>query len=404
MDRNRLIVIDDNPEIGDFIVAVARISGYEAKYVGSASEFGLLFATWSPTLIMLDLKMPEIDGVELLHYLADQQCKVPIVIMSGHDQKVIETARYLGTEYGLNIIDMLQKPFRSERLQEIFVCQGGCRGGGQDVEAGIIDEAAIRTAIDERQFRLVFQPKVALNAKPEGFCQWRTIGFEALLRWHHPQLGILAPAKFLPQAEALPLMDDLTALVIAEAVVQLARWRQDGLVTTLALNVSGANLESGRFADCLVAACRDECVPPETIIIELTETAAMADPVRAMNILARLRLKGFSLSIDDFGTGYSSLVQLQRLPFTELKIDRALIADCDISQQSRVIVKSAIDLAHNLGLTSCAEGIETASILEVVRQFGCDFAQGYHIARPMNGEQAGAWLRQGSGNTIVQGE
>ncbi len=385
MIQKRLVIIDDQPEIRDFVAKVARMSGYDAQCAASFGQFEAIFQSWKPSLIVLDLHMPDIDGIELLRYLAVHRCQVPIVVISGVDPKIIESARLLGISYGLNIAAVLQKPLRIKELQEILASQG--------VTDDMIDEAGIRTAIEQRQFRLVFQPKVALAATAVGAGHWRTVGFEALLRWHHPQLGILAPAKFLPLAETLPLMEDLTMLVMAEAVGQLVRWRQERLETNVAFNISGTNLGSSRFLECLIATCRDIGAPPEALIIELTETAAMTDPIRAMDIMTRLRLKGFRLSIDDFGTGYSSLVQLQRLPFSELKIDRALVADCAVSRQSRVIVKSAIDLAQTLGLVACAEGIETAAVLDVIRQLGCDFAQGYHIARPMEAEQASAWLR-----------
>jgi len=386
MNAKRLVVVDDDPEIGRFVSNVARLSGYDVQCASFAGQFEGLCETWKPTLIVLDLQMPEIDGIDLLRYLADQRCRAPIVVMSGVDRKIIESARLLGIGYGLNVVAIVQKPARVEELLEIFAAQGG--------GDATIGETDIRAAIDERQFRLVFQPKVSLGTPPSGSGRWRTVGFEALLRWHHSQWGVLSPGSFLPLAESLPLMNDLTTLVISEAVAQMASWCREGLETTVSFNISGADLASCRFADCLTAASRDAGVPPETMIIELTETAAMADPIRAMDILTRLRLKGFRLAIDDFGTGYSSLVQLQRLPFSELKIDRALIADCAVSKQSRVIVKSAIDLAQNLGLVACAEGIETAEVLDVVRQLGCDLAQGYYISRPISADQAGAWLRE----------
>ncbi|WP_431859205.1 EAL domain-containing response regulator [Azospirillum sp.] len=385
---HRLLIIDDEVDIGRYVASVARTCGYDARTVSEAEDFRQQVAAWEPSHIVLDLQMPECDGIELLRFLAEGRSTARIVVMSGVDQKIIESARHLGVGSGLDIAAMVQKPVRAAELRGIL----------EEIKetAGTIDEAAIRAAIANRDFHLVYQPKVDLRRAPLPNGRLPVVGFEALLRWHHPRRGVLPPGEFLRLAETLSLMDDLTDLVVDEAVGQLRAWREKGFTTSLAINVSAANLHTAGFAERLVRQCREAAIDPASLIIELTETAAMTDPIKAMDILTRLRLKGFRLSIDDFGTGYSSLVQLQRLPFSELKIDRALVADCASSKQSRMIVKTAIDLAQNLGLLACAEGIETAATLAVIQDLGCEFAQGYHIGRPMAVVQAEAWLSEAS--------
>ncbi len=386
MTDSRLLIVDDDVEICKYVSSVAKICGYAVQDVTDADAFRTWFDDWHPSHIMLDLQMPDCDGIELLRFLANRKCRARVVVMSGVDLKIIESARHMGVGSGLDIAAMVQKPIRARDLQNVL----------QEIKGGIdiIDKAAILAAIANREFRLVYQPKVALNPAPPRGSRLRTVGFEGLLRWQHPRRGLLPPSEFLPLAETLAVMDDLTEMVIDLALQQLRDWHDKGLVTAIACNVSAVNLKAADFADRLVQRCRQVSISPEALTIELTETAAMADPVKAMDILTRLRLKGFHLSIDDFGTGYSSLIQLQRLPFSELKIDRALISDTTSSEQSRMIVKTAIDLAHNLGLIACAEGIETAACLDAVQALGCDLAQGYHISRPLGADQAEAWLRQ----------
>jgi EAL domain-containing protein (putative c-di-GMP-specific phosphodiesterase class I) len=189
--------------------------------------------------------------------------------------------------------------------------------------------------------------------------------------------------EFIPFAESSAFIDPLTHWLAEAACKQLRAWDTEGLVFDVALNISAHTLHEPRLADVLDDYCGEADVMPARVTLELTETAAMRDAAQMLEVLTRLRLKGFKLAIDDFGTGYSSLVQLHRLPFTEIKIDRTFVADCTRSDESRSIVRVVIDLAHALGMKAVAEGVESADVLDLLRQLGCDEAQGYFIARPM---------------------
>lgn len=225
---------------------------------------------------------------------------------------------------------------------------------------------------------VVYQPRIALPA-------WRITDAEALVRWRHPGRGEIAPGAFIPLAEETGLIIELTRVVTGEALRQCRRWREAGLEIGVAVNASARDVSEIDFPDRLEALCAAAEVPPGVVTIELTETAAMHNAVEMLDSLTRLRLKGFRLAIDDFGTGYSSLAQLQRLPFSELKIDRSFVMEADWSRDARVIIKAVINLAHNLGLAAVAEGVETQGALDFLIELGCDAAQGYHIARPMTG-------------------
>jgi EAL domain-containing protein (putative c-di-GMP-specific phosphodiesterase class I) len=387
MISNRLLIVDDEAAVGDFLVKVAAGRGYEAKAVCDASDFKERLGEWSPARILLDLQMPGTDGIELLRTLAELKCTAEIVIMSGFDEKVIESARRLGEERGLKISATIRKPFRIDEVESILSIPGGTTEQ--------IDVEAIENAIDRAELCLQFQPKIdlAVAAGAGAGTRYRTLGFEGLVRWNHPTRGLLGPGEFLPLAESAGMMDRITDAVLELALGQQRVWLEEGFRTSLAINVSAQNLRDAGFADRLQARCADAGVAPELLIVELTETAAMDDPATAIDIMTRLRIKGLRLAIDDFGTGYSSLVQLQILPFSELKIDRAFVRDCDRSRQSRVIVKTMIDLARNLGLTSVAEGVESRVVLDLLRESGCDMAQGYYVAKPLSSQDSILWLR-----------
>jgi EAL domain-containing protein (putative c-di-GMP-specific phosphodiesterase class I) len=311
--------------------------------------------------------------------------------MSGFDEKVIESARLLGQERGLKISATIRKPFRIDEIENIL--------GVPNESTNLLDPRAIELAIQRSEFCLVFQPKIDLAAATEGDpgSRYKTIGFEGLMRWNHPTRGLVGPVDFLPLAEAANMMDRITDVVIDLAIAQQRIWLDENLKTSLAINISAQNLRDAGFADNLQSRCIAAGVPSESIIVELTETAAMGDAATAMDIMTRLRIKGFRLAIDDFGTGYSSLVQLQVLPFSELKIDRTFVRECDKSRQSQVIVKTMIDLARNLGLACVAEGVESRMVLDFVRNNGCDMAQGYYVSKPVSSQDSILWLRNERG-------
>ncbi len=387
MSPGKVLILDDDAEIGNFLGRVARAGGFEAKATSDISTFRQGYGEDIPSHIFLDLQMPGVDGIEVLRWLAEQKASAEIIIMSGFDQKVIEAARRLGLERGLRITHTMQKPFR---VEDVFSVLGSAE---REAEKAVINAAAIDAAIQSSQFCLMYQPKMHLRRGAAATMPFgQTVGFEALLRWRHPQHGLLSPDKFLDIAEKHGLMDRLTDTVLDTALLQQQEWAGIGFKTTVAVNISAQNLGDAGFADRLKAKCDVVGVLPESIVLELTETAAMSDPITAMDILTRIRIKGFHLSIDDFGTGYSSLVQLHMLPFSELKLDRAFVRECDRSRQSRVIVKTMIDLARNLDLTCVAEGVETEAQLAVLRELGCDMVQGYLVSKPLHADDATRWL------------
>jgi EAL domain-containing protein (putative c-di-GMP-specific phosphodiesterase class I) len=243
--------------------------------------------------------------------------------------------------------------------------------------------AGFRRALDEQRLKMVYQPKVAMR---EG----RLTRVEALVRWDDPELGPVEPSRFVPLAEEHGLIDDLTQWGLRTILKQWLDWREQGIDTHLAFNISALSLQHLDFPDLVERMCRALEVPTDRLILELTEGATQP-LVKLMDTLTRFRIKGIGLAIDDFGTGYSSLMQLRQLPFTEVKIDQAFIADVDRSRDSRLIVGTIIELAHGLGLTATAEGVETIEQLRVVHELGCDVVQGYLISPPLEPQRLKAW-------------
>ncbi len=240
-------------------------------------------------------------------------------------------------------------------------------------------------AIREGQLVLYYQPKVDLAS--QALC-----GFEALVRWQHPELGLVPPGEFIPIAENTSLVHPLTAWVLEQSVTQCRRWHDQGLRVRVAVNLSARNLLDEHIPEQVDRLLHQQRLPPEFLELEITESSIMTDPPRAMRVLERLHQLGVWLAIDDFGTGYSSLAYLKRMPVQTLKIDYSFVRHMLDDEQDGIIVNSTVHLAHNLGLRVVAEGVEKPELLEKLVAMGCNQAQGYHIARPMPPDELQQWL------------
>ena len=371
-----ILAIDDEPAFLDIIQKVAKSAGFLATTTTDPTEFCTTLVTQPPSVVLLDLQMPDCDGIELLHALAEAHCRAKIILMSGFDPRVLSLARGIGDDLGLEMGEPLQKPLRPAELRQVL---SKIRS-----KTFLPDAIALQDALDNHQLELFYQPIVTLGSG-------RTTGFEALIRWRHPEFGIVMPYQFIPLAEKTDLINPLTDRVLDLAAAQIADWRPLGIDTFVSVNVSAANIVAD-LPDRLVRLCTRHAIPPRQLRLELTETAAMGNPALMLEILTRVRLKGFQLAIDDFGTGYSSLVQLHRLPFTELKIDQSFVRDMSSSAEANLIVGTIISLGHSLHLELIAEGIETEDLMARLVSMGCETGQGYFFNRPMPANEVPAWL------------
>jgi diguanylate cyclase (GGDEF)-like protein len=238
-------------------------------------------------------------------------------------------------------------------------------------------ETGLRHALERNQLELFYQPKVDLRSG-------RVIGAEALIRWHHPGNGLIAPSRFIPLAEDSGLIGRIGAWVIAAACAQVRTWKDAGLPSIpVAVNVSACQFQDGDFAATVVQGLKDSGVCPSSLVLELTESAVMRNPDQAEAMLSRLRNIGVRISLDDFGTGYSSLSYLKRFPIDSLKIDQSFVSEIPDNQDDAAIAVLVIELAHHLRLSVIAEGVETQAQLDFLRSNGCDEIQGYFFSRPL---------------------
>jgi diguanylate cyclase (GGDEF)-like protein/PAS domain S-box-containing protein len=242
----------------------------------------------------------------------------------------------------------------------------------------------LRRAVHDDELFLHFQPKIDL---PSG----RLCGAEALLRWQHPERGLIPPDDFIPLAENTGMIGPLTSHVLNLALAQIRVWADQGHPLQVAVNLSARNLLDERFDETVHAFLSRHGVAAELLKLEVTESALMTDPIRAAEVLRRLAAQGITLSIDDFGAGYTSIRQLKDLPISELKVDRSFVTELDSDSSNAVIVRSVIELGHNLGLSIVAEGVETVASLDRLSSYGCDVAQGYFISRPMSADAFEQW-------------
>ena len=245
---------------------------------------------------------------------------------------------------------------------------------------------ALGDAIERQQLHMLYQPAVSLR---DG----ALVRVEALVRWDDPKLGPVEPSLFVPLAEEHGLIDALTQWGLRTILRQWVDWRDAGIDTAIAFNISALSLQHLDFPDLVERMCAALEVPTDRLVLELTEGATQP-LVKLIDTLTRFRIKGIGLAIDDFGTGYSSLMQLRQLPFTEVKIDRTFIADVERSRDSRLIVRAITELAHGLGLTATAEGVETVEHLRAAHELGCDAVQGYLVAPALAPDALAAWRQQ----------
>jgi len=373
--ENRLLVIDDQQELCEFIAEVARRLGFEALAVTETEGFRRAYLDFNPTVIVLDLQMAGSDGIELLRYLGGQGTKAQILVVSGMDQRVLSTADQVGRTQGLKMLGGLQKPIMLADLEAVLrktIKQGS-----------VITVADLELALARDELQVYYQPKADRGV--DG--NWLIAGVEALARWKHPTRGFIPPPQFITIAENSNLIRQLTERVVELSLAQVAEWHRQQLPLSVAINLSPRLLNDRSFPDVVEQATQRHGVDPRFVTFEVTESAAMSDPETTIDVLTRMRVKNFGLSIDDFGTGYSSLKHLYLMPFNELKIDISFVRDVCHTNEARVMVEIMVMLAHKLGLTCCAEGVETPEILDFLNKSECDRAQGYLIGRPVPGEQ-----------------
>jgi EAL domain-containing protein (putative c-di-GMP-specific phosphodiesterase class I) len=337
--------------------------------------------------LICDLDMPEMDGMEFLRRVAENGFEGSVIILRGKEANILRSVELMAKEYRLTVLGALAKPATLATLRDLLLQHWAIPRARKRGALPTMPADAIRAGLEAGQFEPFFQPKVDLQTG-------RVCGVEALARWRHPELGILSPAAFVGPIEESGQMDELTWAILEKSSAWCRRWCDDGLDIPVSVNLSLSSLHDTRLSNRLLDIVNAHGIKPANLLFEVTETIAMTDVARCLETFSRLRMKGFGLSIDDFGTGFSSLQQLSRIPFTELKIDQTFVTDASTQPSLRSVIESSVQLAKKLGLKTVGEGVETGDDWLCLKQAGCEIAQGYFIAKPMEGEQFLPWVKQ----------
>jgi EAL domain-containing protein (putative c-di-GMP-specific phosphodiesterase class I)/ActR/RegA family two-component response regulator len=383
----KIFVIDDEPFALRLVGHQLRALGYSDVTAHAQAARAVQALEQDPLaadVILLDLQMPEMDGIELVRHLARLKFAGAVIFVSGEDERILQTASRLATAHALHVLGTLSKPVPPDALRRMLDATLVPKAPPRPV-GKVYLPAELAAAIASGQLVNHYQPKVEMATG-------RVVGVETLVRWQHPVDGLVYPEYFISVAEEHHLIDALTLTVLTEALRQARRWRDAGAAISVAVNVSMDNLGSLDFPDVVDRAMRDAGVPNRGIMLEVTEGRLMTDTVLALDTVTRLRLKQIGLSIDDFGTGNSTMTQLRNIPFVELKIDRSFVHGADRDLAARAIVDASLAMARQLGLKSVAEGVEVLTDWHQMRALGCDIAQGFFIARPMPADQFDVWL------------
>ncbi len=343
-------------------------------------------------IAFIDLEMPVMDGVELVRVIADQKLVESVIILSSKDPVLILSVGTMAESAGLGVIGTFQKPIQTEQLENSL------RRLTSEVAVEADDDGKPELGPEEllegmaqNQLTLMYQPKLQVKGL-------LLKGVEALARWDHPELGVVSPGQFIQMAERFGLISKLTDYLFKLALRDKKRWHSFGLSVDLAFNLSPLSISDRGLADHVFDLVSSHELPPGEIILEITENAVAGELSAAIETLAKLRLKGFKIAIDDYGTGFANTQQLSRVPATELKLDRSMIDKVSTRPQNQAIVKSTLQLANDLGLTTVAEGVESIEDFRFLQQHGVEQIQGFLLARPMRADALLEWLKKDLGS------
>lgn len=390
----RVLVIDDEPAICELIEAVAESAGFSVSTASSPAEIEESIQGRFD-LVVLDLSLGELDGIEVMSRLGTTHRGLPVILVSGADETLITTAGRIAEMHRLRVIATFAKPFsldllRSAMLEWTHVANKRIDPTGPRLR---IDDEAL---FDPEFMHLVYQPKVSVSTGD-------VVGVEALVRWRHPDKGDVSPAAYVALVEDLGRTSELLDAIMTMAAHDRFRYRALASMPDVSLNISVLDLDDDelpRRAQRILTGTS----PAESWTFEVTETTPIPDLTPTVAVLTRLRLAGFKLAVDDFGTGTSNYERLLVAPFTELKIDRAMVSRLDASAaEPDAMVRSGVDVGHSLGLQVVAEGVETVEQFTLIRSLGCDAVQGYFVSAPVKPVQIDAALDRWAENFEVLG-
>lgn len=397
----KILVVDDDPFARKLLVRQLSQLGFgDVQAIASGEEAltGLESDVQCAGLIFCDLQMPGMDGVEFVRHLVRLNYAGGLVLVSGEDGRLVQTVRRLAEGYRLQVLGSLGKPVSLDELRPMLEQSSATPFAVRGAARKFYGADAIRQAIAGGQLVNFYQPKVDLASGSVS-------GLESLVRWQHPVDGMVFPDQFIHVAEDEGLINALTECVLTNALLDMQWLKSAGHPLPVAVNVSMDNLMDRAFPEFVETALSAAKALPDSLLLEVTESRLMKDPLTPLEILTRLRLKRIHLSIDDFGTGHSSLAQLRDIPFSELKVDRGFVHGACRDHSLRAILEASLGMARQLGMSTVAEGIEDRDDWDFLRWTGCSKGQGWFIARPMPVDRLPAWIEQwGAGLPKLLGE
>jgi EAL domain-containing protein (putative c-di-GMP-specific phosphodiesterase class I) len=364
-----LILDHDLPSL-EVLRSVANHLGCDHVEAGGLKELSAILDVRRPTIAVLAVDFIEADALAVLHAMAQHGQRPPTLLIGGAKARVLASARRTAELQGLPIIGTRRLPLDELDIERLLTAHTGTPPP--------ISREEVERALGEQEFILRYQPKIALGGN-----DLRVQGVEALVRWQHPRRGELQPRHFLKAVEAHELLGDLTDFVITDAARQAGVWYSRGMILEMVINLGTSLVKDRAFPDRLAALLRESDLPPGQIVLDINETAGAMDSDLILEVFTRLRLLGVGLSLDNFGTGVSSLMELYRMPFSEIKVDRALLIEVPKEHEADVIVRAITSLAHALEIAVCAEGVETREMLDFVQSAGFDSAQGRLFSGPV---------------------
>lgn len=372
-----IVILDKGNKSASILKKNCTPQGYSCAVLQDIDGVKDYFRTSNPNLIFLDLNSQEDDALDIMQYLSSNFVSSQIVFLSDFDDKVLDSAKRIGQDIGLNMAGAIKKPLNKKKIDHFLEDYARFYRPFKkdDIEQGI----------KKNEFLPFFQPQIDLKTGA-------VVGVEALARWQHPLKGLVAPDQFIDLAEKTKLIDDLTLDIFKKSIIAQQEWTEIDHHIPVAINLSASTFKSKVLMKKLLDFVEEHKVDPKDVKFEVTESVAMDESLEVISSLTRLRLKGFKISIDDFGTGYSSLVTLHKMPFSELKIDQLFVFDLAKNKDAQTITKCLIDLAHTLGLKTCAEGVENLNSINILRRLGCDVVQGFYYGRPQRQENFLEWL------------
>ena len=364
---NRIVAVNIEAPLLDTLRPLETTHGVEIVCAESEADL-LAKLSDGQCVVALGLRSSSVSPLSALRALALTRTRPSVVLIGDVDSRLYQSIQRLATTLRFESLAHVSEADAGSRLLGSFTDQAQ--------SAATPDEAELRVAIEEQQFLLHYQPKFACERD-------RTIvGVEALVRWNHPELGVLLPNQFLPIAEKLGLLMDITDFTITDAICQYSAWRARGIDMPVSINLASSLIRDDRFPDRLVNSFRQFDAPPWRFTLEVKESHNSIDRDLCADVFTRLRLAGVGIALDDYGAGQSSLTELYKLPFTELKLDRALVSDAPNSGDARIVMHAIVRLARELGISVCAEGVETQAELGGVLAAGCNVMQGRLFCEP----------------------